>query len=155
MDWWDKEVINPDISVVCVPSQHFSARAISDRNKTLWSGFVIETPRGPIYFAGDTGYGDFIQSIKQKYDKFILGLIPIGAYKPEWFMAPVHVSPDEAMKIHQDLKIDTSIAIHFGTFKLADDGQDEAKEKIKDIVSKNLLARTDFRVLENGQTVMI
>lgn len=154
MDWWDKEVISQDISVVSVPSQHFSARAISDRNKTLWSGFIIETPRGPIYFAGDTGYGDFIERIKEKYSKFILGLIPIGAYKPEWFMAPVHTSPEEAIKIHKDLNIETSIAIHFGTFKLADDGQDEAKEMIRDIVSNNLIPRVDFRVLENGQSVM-
>ncbi|MFZ2523188.1 MAG: MBL fold metallo-hydrolase [Minisyncoccia bacterium] len=155
MDWWDRKEINSEIKVVCVPSQHFSARAISDKNKTLWSGFVLETPRGNIYFAGDTGYGDFIQRIKEKYDKFLIGLIPIGAYKPEWFMAPVHISPEEAIKVHKELSVETSVAIHFGTFKLADDGQNEARNKINKLVSGNVTARVDFRVLENGQTIMI
>lgn len=155
MDWWDKKVINSDFSVTCVPSQHFSARALTDRNKTLWSGFVLETNRGNIYFAGDTGYGDFIEKIKERYEKFLVGLVPIGAYKPEWFMAPVHISPEEAVKIHTELKIETSIAIHFGTFKLADDGQNEARDFIKRITSKSISPRVDFRALENGQTVMI
>lgn len=155
MDWWDSEKITEEISVACVPSQHFSARAISDRNKTLWSGFVLETHRGNIYFAGDTGYGDFLEKIKERYQKFLLAFLPIGAFKPEWFMGPVHISPEEAVKIHKDLNIETSVAIHFGTFKLADDGQNEAKDKVKEIISKSLVPRVDFRVLENGQTIML
>ena len=70
-------------------------------------------------------------------------------------MAPVHLSPDEAVKVHTELKVDTGIGIHFGTFKLADDGQDEAKNKIKEIVSKSVVQRIDFRTLENGQTIML
>ncbi len=154
MDWWDRKKVHEDISVVCVPSQHFSARAITDKNKTLWSGFVLELPRGNIYFAGDTGYGDFVERIKEKYSNFILGLVPIGAYKPEWFMAPVHISPEEAVKIHYELNIETSVGIHFGTFKLADDGQDEAKDKIRKMVIKSDMRRLDFRVLDNGQTMV-
>lgn len=155
MDWWERREITSEINVCAVPSQHFSARSITDRNKTLWCGFVIELPRGNLYFAGDTGYGDFVDRIKEKYDKFLLGLVPIGAYKPEWFMAPVHVSPNEAVEIHKKLNIETSVAIHFGTFKLADDGQEEAKDILKDLVDKNILPRIDFRALENGQTIMI
>lgn len=155
MDWWDKEVINPDITVCAVPAQHFAARAITDRNNTLWCGFVIETPMGNIYFAGDSGYSKLFSHIAEKYNNFILGLVPIGSYKPEWFMSPMHMTPYEAIKVHEELRIKTSIAIHFGTFKLADDGQDEAKDIIKKVVAESTMKKLDFRVLETGQSVVI
>lgn len=35
MDWWD--VLDTEKSrVTFLPAQHFSARGITDRNKTLW-----------------------------------------------------------------------------------------------------------------------
>lgn len=155
MDWWDTHEINSEIKVCAVPAQHFSARAITDRNNTLWCGFVIETPMGNIYFAGDSGYAKLFSHIAEKYKNFIVGLVPIGSYKPEWFMSPMHMNPYEAVKVHNELNIKTSIAIHFGTFKLADDGQDEAKNIIKKIVSESALKKIDFRVLETGQTIVV
>ncbi len=155
MDWWDKEVISPEINLVSVPAQHFSGRAFSDRNKTLWCGFILETKRGNIYFAGDTGYGEFVNKIKEKYNKFLLSFIPIGAFKPEWFMKEVHTSPEDAIRIHKELKSEVSVGLHFGTFNLADDGQDEAKNIILKDVAKSVTPKVDFRVLDNGQTIMV
>lgn len=155
MDWWDKESLSSEIKLVAVPAQHFSARAISDRNKSLWCGFVLETSRGDIYIAGDTAYGKFIEKIKEKYSKFILGFIPIGAFRPEWLMSPVHISPDDAFLVHKELNIETSVAIHFGTFKLSDDGQDESPNRIRDLVKASGSKAVDFRVLENGQMIML
>ena len=153
MDWWGRKSITPHVSVVSVPCQHFSARALSDRNTTLWSGFVLEVPRGPIYFAGDTGYGPFVSKIKEKYNKFILSFIPIGAFKPDWMMRAVHISPVEAFQIHQELNSERSIAIHFGTFKLADDKQDEAPELLLKTVADSKVGNNDFRVLSNGGSI--
>ncbi len=45
-------------------------------------------------------------------------------------MSPVHVSPAEALQAHRDLQAKTSVAIHYGTFALADDGMDEPVEKL-------------------------
>jgi L-ascorbate metabolism protein UlaG (beta-lactamase superfamily) len=75
-----------------------------------------------------------------------LALLPIGAYEPRWFMSPVHMNPDEAIKAHEILAAKTSIAIHHGTFQLADEGLDTPK--------KRLLAgarQESFIVLKNGQ----
>lgn len=155
MDWWDKEAITPEINLVSVPAQHFSGRAFSDRNRTLWCGYVLETSRGNIYMAGDTAYGKFVDKIKEKYSEFILGFIPIGVWKPVWLMKSVHISPDDAFQMHKELNINTSIGVHHGTFKLSDDGQDEGKDRIKQLVKEDSPKIVDFRVLENGQTVMI
>ncbi len=148
MDWWDERNIDEHLKIVVMPAQHFSARAFADRNKTLWMGFTIETPNGNIYFAGDTGYGVFVEKIKEKYQSFRLALIPIGAYLPPWMMSPVHISPDEAIRIHKELHIEKSIAMHHGTFRLADDGQDEPTEHLKKLLQTE--AGVDFQVLENG-----
>jgi L-ascorbate metabolism protein UlaG (beta-lactamase superfamily) len=154
MDWWDHDTIGLSnetaIKIVCAPGQHFSSRALSDRNKTLWCGFIVETSSGPIYFAGDTGYGSFVEKIKEKYPSgFKLAFLPIGAFKPEWFMGPVHISPSQALQIHKELNVQTSIAIHFGTFHLADDSQDEAPQRLKELLAKE--TSLDFRVLDNGE----
>jgi L-ascorbate metabolism protein UlaG (beta-lactamase superfamily) len=151
MDWWDRQEIKAGVSIVCAPGQHFSSRALSDRNKTLWCGFIIDTPHGATYFAGDTGYGEFVRHIKEKYVSFRLALLPIGAFRPQWFMGPVHISPTQAVRIHHELSVKTSIAIHFGTFHLADDHQHEPPSRIHDILAASKDPKPNFLVLENGE----
>ena len=41
LDWWQNSSLG-DLRFHFVPAQHFSARGVTDRNKTLWGGFVIE-----------------------------------------------------------------------------------------------------------------
>lgn len=53
-----------------------------------------------------------------------------------WMMAAQHVDPDEAVKIHLDVKSQKSFAIHWGTLALAS----EVNTKIYNIYS--------FRILE-------
>ncbi|OGX08991.1 MAG: hypothetical protein A2Z88_05215 [Omnitrophica WOR_2 bacterium GWA2_47_8] len=155
MDWWDKEKISTDVSVVCAAGQHFSSRAFSDRNKTLWCGYVIETLHGDIYFAGDTGYGQFVPKLHERYKKFRLAFLPIGAFRPEWFMSPVHISPDQAFQMHQELCVETSIAMHFGTFHLADDHQDEPPERITHLLAVSPDPKPNFILLENGEPTTV
>ena len=154
MDWWDK-FEHKGVTIVCAPGQHFSSRALSDRNKTLWCGFVIETKGGDIYFAGDTGYGPFTESLRSHYKKFRLALLPIGAFRPEWFMGSVHISPDQAMHMHKELNVATSIGIHHSTFHLADDEQDEPRARITELVRQSDEPKPNFLVLEHGESITI
>lgn len=166
MDWWDSIVLGEtkrkdedsqkqDIrrfsKLTFVPSQHFSARGITDRNRTLWGGFAWEIGETTGYFAWDTGYGPFVDAIMGKFPNgFDVGLLPIGAYNPRWFMATMHTSPYEGMQMQKDLKIKKSIGIHYGTFPLAADLQDEPLEDLE-IAKKNpVFAGQDFRVWESG-----
>ena len=69
---------------------------------------MIEIHDKILYFAGDTGYGHFIHDIARRFPHGIdIGLLPIGAYKPRWFMADVHTNPEEALKMQTELKIQT------------------------------------------------
>ncbi len=149
MDWWQEYTHAPFI-ITAVPARHFSARSVSDRNHTLWCGFVVQTPGGALYFAGDTGYGEFVQDIAHRFSPIQLALIPIGAYEPAWMMQEVHTNPSEALELHDMLTATTSIGIHHGTFRLTDEAQDEPGEHIG-----ALRGERDFRVLPNGGAVLL
>ncbi|MFN7134299.1 MAG: MBL fold metallo-hydrolase, partial [Myxococcales bacterium] len=122
---WNHVELGDGRTLTAVPAQHFSGRGLTDRDGTLWLGFVLSGPAGHVYFAGDTGFGPHFAQIAERFSPLRLALLPIGAYRPEWFMSPVHVSPQEAVQAHQTLGAATSLAIHFGTFPLADDGEHE------------------------------
>ena len=152
MNWWDRQGINEMLSISSVPAQHFSGRGLSDRDKTLWCGFVIESPSTTIYFAGDTGYDGFFKKIGARFNPIDVALIPIGAFRPRWFMRPIHVNPEEAILIHKDVAARTSIGMHFGTFPLADDGMSEAVEDLGKAAEKYGLSKSEFITLGEGET---
>src|ERR1700681_2496157 len=127
---WGESLTTSGISIHCVPALHFSARGIFDRNKTLWCGYAIKFPERLVYFAGDTGFGSHFAQIREKFGSPQLALWPIGAYEPRWFMSPVHMTPEEAVRAHEILGAKTSIAMHHGTFQLADDGIDTPEQQL-------------------------
>jgi L-ascorbate metabolism protein UlaG (beta-lactamase superfamily) len=108
----------------CVRAQHFSGRTPFRRNRTLWCSWVFEGSAGNVYVAGDSGYGDFFAEIGRRFAPIRLALLPIGAYEPEWFMGPVHMTPAQAVQVRAQLGAANAVAIHFGTFALADDAHE-------------------------------
>ncbi len=142
LDWWDaRQVLG--ITVRSVPNQHFANRGLFDAATTLWSAWVLEGSAGRAYFAGDTAYGPHFAQAAERLGPMRLAVLPIGAYKPEWFMSPVHLSPVEAVRAAHDLKATLAVPMHFGTFELADDGETEAAELVR--------GQAPFAVLDFGE----
>jgi L-ascorbate metabolism protein UlaG (beta-lactamase superfamily) len=151
IDWWQQQKLRDGVTVTAVPAQHFSGRGMLDRDATLWCGYVINTSRGKVYFAGDTGYNDkTFKEIGDRLGPFKVSLLPIGAYKPAWFMWPVHTSPEQAVKIHQEVRSQNSIGTHFGTFALADDGHDEPVNDLKEALARYNVKEDEFVVMKEG-----
>jgi L-ascorbate metabolism protein UlaG (beta-lactamase superfamily) len=123
LDWW-QDAVHGVMRITATPARHFSARTPFDRNRTLWAGFMIRIPGGQVLFAGDSGAGAHWHDIGRRLSSPDVALLPIGAYEPRWFMAPVHMNPDEAVQAHQALDARTSIGMHFGTFQLTDEAID-------------------------------
>lgn len=152
LDWWQEMTLSDSLIIQSVPAQHFSGRGISDRDATLWCGYVIKNHHGNIYFAGDTGYNEFtFKEIGKRCAPISVALIPIGAFKPAWFMSPIHCSPAQAVQIHFDVNASQSIATHFGTFPLADDGEDEPTTELIQAMKEAELATEKFLVLKEGE----
>ena len=45
-DWHDRVELGSGVAVTLVPTRHWSARGLFDRNQSLWASFVLETPAG-------------------------------------------------------------------------------------------------------------
>jgi len=155
MDWWQEDTLSPQVKIVCVPAQHFSGRGLCDRNKTLWAGFVFEGSKGAVYFAGDTGFGPHFKQIAKKFRTIRLAMLPIGAFRPEWFMSASHLSPQQALEAHHILQAQTSMAMHFGTFRLGDDKQNEPVEALRAALADSDMNRTRFLAIFPGETEYI
>ncbi len=151
LDWWD-EVAALDLRFHFVPAQHFSSRIGVDRNKTLWGGWVVEAPNFRFYFAGDTGYSKDFADIGARFDGFDLAAIPIGAYDPRSVMAFMHVTPEEAVKIHQDIGARTSVGMHWGTFRLTVEPMDEPPQRLAKAREAAGLKVAEFTVMQHGET---
>lgn len=151
MDWWEELKVK-DVRFTFAPSQHWSARTLWDKNNSLWGSFMVDQGEEKIYFAGDTGLGPHFKEIKERLGKPTLSLLPIGSYKPQWFMRFHHLNPEDAVVAHQDLESKKSIAIHYGTFQLSDEGIDEPVEDLKKAMDKHDMTDKDFLILDQGQT---
>ncbi len=153
MDWWENKVLE-NFSITAVPVQHWSKRNLLSKNRTLWAGWVIEAHDFRFFFSGDSGYCPHFNQIGKKFGKIDLAAIPIGAYEPRWFMAKYHISPEESVKVHQDIRASKSVGIHWGTFMLTDEPLDEPPERLARAAEKAGLDQDEFIVLKHGQTIM-
>jgi L-ascorbate metabolism protein UlaG (beta-lactamase superfamily) len=148
LDWWGSTPLANGVTVTLVPAQHFCARALSDRDANLWGGFVISGLSGNAYFAGDTGWGRHFEQIASRFAPIRLAMLPIGAYLPRWFMKPVHIDPAEAVAAHRILNARTSVAMHFGTFHLGDDGMYQPVRDLQRAIDAN--GSPNFLILNEG-----
>ena len=117
LDWWKEYRLDQNLMIAATPAQHFSGRGITDRNKTLWASWVIQTPFHNLFFSGDSGYFGGFKQIGEKYGPFDMTFIECGAYGEGW--PKVHMFPEQTVQAHLDLKGDVLHPIHWGTFNLA------------------------------------
>lgn len=156
MDWNDFYYHESSHSkITFTRCNHWSARTPFDRNMSLWGAFVIETASKKIYFAGDTGYGSHFKEIYENWGAMDIGLIPIGAYEPRWFMNEQHVNPDEALRAHLDLKARQSFGIHFGSFQMADEGIHSPIVDLKKVREAQNIPPEEFQAPEFGVPYLI
>lgn len=147
LDWWESRALK-GVTIHSVPNQHFSNRGLTDGDGTLWSAWVIEGPSGRAFFGGDTAYGPHFKATAERLGPMRLAVLPIGAYKPEWVMAPIHMGPRDAVQAALDLQATMAVPMHFGTFNLADDGETEPVEVLADELTKK---PAPFEVLGFGE----
>jgi len=150
-DWWQRSELLNTLEIVFIPAQHFSARSVFDINKTLWGGFALKKGESWIYYSGDTGYCNVFKQVRDKFGPMRLALLPIGAYKPRWFMKTVHMSPEEAVQAHMDLHADRSAAMHYGTFHLSDEGIDEPCLALQLEMERRGIDSDKFWILSPGE----
>ncbi|KAG0211761.1 hypothetical protein BGX33_004103 [Mortierella sp. NVP41] len=164
------------IKVLCTPCQHFTGRSLTDHYKTLWASWVIETiPKTTeekpvkVFFGGDTGYRyvpkgadenamphcPAFKEIGDRVGPFDLSMIPIGAYSPRWFMSPIHCSPEDAVRVHEDIKSKRSVGMHWGTWVLTDEDVTEPPKRLEAEMKNRGHDPNTFNTLSIGETLVV
>lgn len=118
LDWYESRRIG-EVDFDFVPAHHWSRRGLTDTCKSLWGGWVLTAGATRVYFAGDTGYGHYFAEIGARYPGIDLAMMPVGAYEPSWFMRPVHLDPDEAVRATLEAGARRMALMHWGTFLLS------------------------------------
>ena len=129
LDWWDAARLG-DLRIVATPARHFSGRSpvMSDRNKTLWSGFALQGKTHRVYYTGDTAMFPGFREIGEKLGPFDAVLVEVGAYNRLW--ADFHLGPEQAMEAVRMTKGSLMIPLHWGTFNLAMHSWTEPAERL-------------------------
>jgi L-ascorbate metabolism protein UlaG (beta-lactamase superfamily) len=156
-DWHDRVELGHEVAVTMVPTRHWSARGLFDRNKTLWASFVIETPAGKLYVVCDSGYGEgkHFRRVAEAHGPLRLAILPIGAYEPRWFMRDQHMNPSDAVKALDDCGAAQALAHHHGTFQLTDEAIDAPLIALHAALDEAKIPLEKFAALKPGQVVEI
>ena len=111
---------------------------MGDYRKALWGGFVLETPDGVVYCAGDTAYRDgaIFREVGARFGAPLVAVLPIGAYAPRYFMKPQHADPEEAVQIARDCGAGQALGVHWGTFPLSDEPFVEPAERFVTVLGE-------------------
>ena len=151
-DWWEAREVGA-LRFTLVPVQHWSKRTLTDANRSLWGGWVIEGGGLKLVHTGDLGYSKDMADVGERLGPFDLALIPIGAYAPRWFMKIHHVDVPEALKVRSDLRAARAIGMHWGTFEhLTDEPLDEPPHWLARERERAGLPADAFDVMKIGET---
>lgn len=119
--WW-QTVEYKDTSFHFVPAWHWSQRGLFDHNKTLWGGWVVESKKDSVYFAGDTAYSElYFKTIGNIFPRIEIAIMPIGPCDPDELMRKSHMSAQQAGQAFLDCGARYFIPMHWGTFYFGTD----------------------------------
>jgi L-ascorbate metabolism protein UlaG (beta-lactamase superfamily) len=135
LDWGEATQVGPPaypLTLTAAPARHFSGRgpgdALGTGNPTLWASWVIAGPRHRVFFSGDTGPWDGFAEVGARYGPFDLTLVKVGAYGPTW--PDIHLTPEQAVAVHRQVRGRVLLPVHWGTFNLAFHAWDEPAERV-------------------------
>jgi len=153
--WWEQVKVKNDLSLVFLPSLHWSQRGIFDRNKSLWGSWLINTPDFKIYFGGDTGWSEHFEQIGAAYNNIDVALLPIGPAEPKEWMEFAHINAEEAGEALLKLKARYFVPMHWGTFHLGFDSFKDPLDRLHIWWDKNKERCVDkvLQVFKIGQSV--
>lgn len=110
---WYSSAKQGGLSIHALPARHFNSRTLGDENQALWASWLIQHGDKKLFFAGDTGYSQHFNDIKQKYGAIDICLLPIASYHGPNYRA-VHMTPEDALMVAAELSCKVMIPWGYG-----------------------------------------
>ncbi|MDQ6706630.1 MAG: MBL fold metallo-hydrolase [Acidobacteriota bacterium] len=113
MSWGETVQVGP-LAIRAFEVNHWGARMRTDTYRG-YNGYLIETGRRRILFAGDTAITDAFRALRSSRP-VDLAIMPIGAYDP-WIR--FHCTPEQAWQMVNDAGAEVVLPVHHQTFELS------------------------------------
>ena len=150
------------LEVTCVKTRHENGRWRKG-DRPICSGYVISRGGATIYHAGDIDMSDYelFDSVAREHD-IDTALLPIGGMLPVWYYRArkgsidrgVHIDPDTALRIFEQLGAKNFIPVHWGTVNLRLGGLHGPKRRLVKIATEaGLLERVS--ILAHGESLRV
>lgn len=120
---WFEDVMFEGVQFSLCPTQHFSGRSLTDRDKSLWGSWVIRGKKHSVYVSGDSGYNNHFKVIGNKYGPFDIACMECGAYNDNW--SEIHMTPEESVQATLDVGAKVMLPMHWAGFDLSTHAWDE------------------------------
>jgi L-ascorbate metabolism protein UlaG (beta-lactamase superfamily) len=146
LGWGEQTRIGP-LTIKALQVRHWGARLRTDSYRG-YNGYVIESERYRVLFAGDTANTDFFRALRSSR-RFDLAIMPIGAYNP-WVQA--HCNPEEALRMGTEAGAELFLPVHHQTFSLGREPRLEPIERFQDSAAR---AKVGVVLTEIGQSVSL
>ncbi|HEY6726972.1 MAG TPA: MBL fold metallo-hydrolase, partial [Polyangiaceae bacterium] len=130
LDWW-QSALHAGLEFTATPARHFSGRGLTGGNRTQWAGWAIVGDQHRVFFTGDTGYFGEFAEIGERLGPFDASLVEAGAYDELW--PNIHLGPENALRVHKDLRAKVLMPVHWGTFNLAFHAWSEPIERLRSL----------------------
>lgn len=135
-----------DLKITLTPAYHWGARLLHDSHRSF-GGFIIEYHGRTVFHCGDSAYFDGFREIGER-SPIEIALMPIGAYDAP-SKRDVHMNPEQALQAFQELRAQTFIPMHYGTFRLSYEPLHEPPQRLVER-AKVLGLLPQIRILEEG-----
>ncbi len=126
LDWGETARVG-DLTLKASPARHYAGRLVVG-DPTLWASWVIAGSHYRVYYSGDSGYFEEFRRVGERDGPFDLALIKIGAYGSTW--PEIHMTAEEAVQTHLDVRGGLLLPVHWGTFNLAPHDWREPAERV-------------------------
>jgi L-ascorbate metabolism protein UlaG (beta-lactamase superfamily) len=126
-DWYDTIGDSQTLQIHVTPARHFSGRTFT-KDRSLWAGFALVSPKRRIFYSGDSGYGPHFAEIGRRYGPFDWVALDTGQYDRRW--ADIHMMPEQAAQAASDLRTRVLMPGHIGRFSIAPHDWDDPFKRI-------------------------